>query len=40
MKAVNAVAPGGTATDMATEVGSLYTPPTLRDVPTEKVINQ
>lgn len=36
--AINAIAPGGTGTDMAAEVGSLYTPPALRDVPTEKVI--
>ncbi len=30
---INAVAPGGTATDMAKENGSLYTPPALRDLP-------
>lgn len=36
--AINAIAPGGTATDMATEVAALYTPPALRDVPAEKVI--
>jgi NAD(P)-dependent dehydrogenase (short-subunit alcohol dehydrogenase family) len=36
--AINAIAPGGTATDMAAEVGALYTPPVLRDVPAEAVI--
>jgi 3-oxoacyl-[acyl-carrier protein] reductase len=36
--AINAIAPGGTATDMAAEVASLYTPPALHDVPAEKVI--
>jgi 3-oxoacyl-[acyl-carrier protein] reductase len=36
--AINAIAPGGTATDMAAEVSSLYTAPALRDVPSEKVI--
>lgn len=36
--AINAIAPGGTATDMAAEVAALYTPPALRDVPAEKVI--
>ncbi|HZE16261.1 MAG TPA: SDR family oxidoreductase, partial [Mycobacterium sp.] len=36
--AINAIAPGGTATDMAAEVGALYTPPALRDVPAEVVI--
>jgi 3-oxoacyl-[acyl-carrier protein] reductase len=36
--AINAIAPGGTATDMAAEVGALYTPPALRDVPAEAVI--
>jgi 3-oxoacyl-[acyl-carrier protein] reductase len=36
--AINAIAPGGTATDMAAEVGALYTPPALRDVATEAVI--
>jgi len=30
--AINAVAPGGTATDMATENSANYTPPSLRDV--------
>jgi 3-oxoacyl-[acyl-carrier protein] reductase len=36
--AINAIAPGGTATDMAAEVGARYTPPALRDVPVERVI--
>jgi NAD(P)-dependent dehydrogenase (short-subunit alcohol dehydrogenase family) len=36
--AINAIAPGGTATDMAAEVGERYTPPSLRDVPGEAVI--
>jgi 3-oxoacyl-[acyl-carrier protein] reductase len=36
--AINAIAPGGTATDMAAEVGALYTPPALRDFPAEAVI--
>lgn len=36
--AINAIAPGGTATDMAAEVAALYTPPALRDVLAEKVI--
>ncbi|HYB37870.1 MAG TPA: SDR family oxidoreductase [Mycobacterium sp.] len=36
--AINAIAPGGTATDMAAEVGMLYIPPALRDVPAEAVI--
>ena len=36
--AINAIAPGGTATDMAAEVGALYTPPALRDVPAAAVI--
>ena len=36
--AINAIAPRGTATDMAAEVGALYTPPALRDVPAEVVI--
>lgn len=35
--AINAIAPGGTATDMAAEVGARYTPPALRDVPPETV---
>jgi NAD(P)-dependent dehydrogenase (short-subunit alcohol dehydrogenase family) len=35
---INAIAPGGTATDMAAEVGALYTPPALRDVRAEAVI--
>jgi 3-oxoacyl-[acyl-carrier protein] reductase/tetrahydroxynaphthalene reductase len=36
--AINAIAPGGTATDMAAEVGALYTPPALRGAPAEAVI--
>src|ERR1700741_914640 len=36
--AINAIAPGGTATDMAAEVGALYTPPALRNVPVDAVI--
>lgn len=36
--AINAIAPGGTATDMAAEVGALYTPPALRDVAPDAVI--
>jgi 3-oxoacyl-[acyl-carrier protein] reductase len=36
--AINAIAPGGTATDMAAEVGARYTPPALRGVPVERVI--
>jgi NAD(P)-dependent dehydrogenase (short-subunit alcohol dehydrogenase family) len=36
--AINAIAPGGTATDMAAEVGALYTPPALREVPSDAVI--
>jgi 3-oxoacyl-[acyl-carrier protein] reductase len=36
--AINAIAPGGTATDMAAEVGALYTPPALRDADTDAVI--
>jgi NAD(P)-dependent dehydrogenase (short-subunit alcohol dehydrogenase family) len=36
--AINAIAPGGTATDMAAEVGALYTPPALRNVPIDAVI--
>jgi len=35
---INAIAPGGTATDMAAEVGALYTPPALRAVPGEAVM--
>jgi 3-oxoacyl-[acyl-carrier protein] reductase len=31
--AINAIAPGGTATDMAAEASELYTPPALHDVP-------
>ena len=36
--AINAIAPGGTATDMAAEVGALYTPPALRNVAVDAVI--
>jgi 3-oxoacyl-[acyl-carrier protein] reductase len=36
--AINAIAPGGTATDMAAEVGALYTPPALRDVAPNAVV--
>jgi len=36
--AINAIAPGGTATDMAAEVGARYTPRALRDVPAEAVV--
>ncbi len=36
--AINAIAPGGTATDMAAQVGALYTPPALRDVAADAVI--
>jgi 3-oxoacyl-[acyl-carrier protein] reductase len=36
--AINAIAPGGTATDMAAKVGALYTPPALRDVASDAVI--
>src|SRR6476469_3866401 len=36
--AINAIAPGGTATDMAAEVGALYAPPALRDVDADAVI--
>jgi 3-oxoacyl-[acyl-carrier protein] reductase len=36
--AINAIAPGGTATDMAREHASHYTPPALRDVPAEAVL--
>ena len=36
--AINAIAPGGTATDMAAEVGARYTPPALREVPPDAVI--
>jgi 3-oxoacyl-[acyl-carrier protein] reductase len=35
--AINAVAPGGTRTDMAAENGRNYTPPALRDLPPEKL---
>ena len=36
--AINAIAPGGTATDMAAEHTASYTPPALRDVPPDAVI--
>jgi NAD(P)-dependent dehydrogenase (short-subunit alcohol dehydrogenase family) len=36
--AINAIAPGGTATDMATQFAPSYTPPALRTVPAEAVI--
>lgn len=36
--AINGIAPGGTATDMAAQVGALYTPPALRDVAADAVI--
>ena len=35
---INALAPGGTATDMAAAVGANYTPPALRDVPADAVL--
>lgn len=35
---INAIAPGGTATDMAKENGKLYTHPALRDVPPEVLL--
>jgi 3-oxoacyl-[acyl-carrier protein] reductase len=35
---INALAPGGTATDMAAQVGAKYTPTALRDLPAEKVV--
>lgn len=36
--AINAIAPGGTATDMAAAVNTLYIPPALRDVSADTVI--
>jgi 3-oxoacyl-[acyl-carrier protein] reductase len=36
--AINAIAPGATATDMSAEVGPRYTPRALRDVPAEAVL--
>jgi 3-oxoacyl-[acyl-carrier protein] reductase len=36
--AINAIAAGGTATDMAADVVAGYTPPALRDVPADAVI--
>jgi 3-oxoacyl-[acyl-carrier protein] reductase/tetrahydroxynaphthalene reductase len=35
--AINAIAPGGTATDMAAEHAAKYTPPSLRDVDSSRV---
>jgi 3-oxoacyl-[acyl-carrier protein] reductase len=35
---INAIAPGGTATDMAKENGKLYTHPALRDSPPEALL--
>jgi NAD(P)-dependent dehydrogenase (short-subunit alcohol dehydrogenase family) len=35
--AINAIAPGGTDTDMAAEVVARYIPPALRDVPADAV---
>ena len=34
---INAIAPGGTNTDMAKEYGPRYAPPVLRDLPPEKL---
>jgi 3-oxoacyl-[acyl-carrier protein] reductase len=36
--AINAIAPGGTATDMAADVANLYTPPALREVDSAVVV--
>jgi 3-oxoacyl-[acyl-carrier protein] reductase len=36
--AINAIAPGGTATDMATENAKYYTPPALADVDPDAVV--
>jgi 3-oxoacyl-[acyl-carrier protein] reductase len=36
--AINAIAPGATATDMGAEVDALYAPPALRNVPLDAVI--
>ena len=36
--AINAIAPGGTATDMAAEHAPSYTPPSLRDVAPENIL--
>jgi NAD(P)-dependent dehydrogenase (short-subunit alcohol dehydrogenase family) len=36
--AINAIAPGGTATDMAADVADLYTPPALREVDSSVVV--
>ena len=38
--AINALAPGGTATDMAAEVGARYTPPPLRASPPKRSSNR
>jgi 3-oxoacyl-[acyl-carrier protein] reductase len=35
--AINAIAPGGTRTDMSADNGHNYTPPALRDLPPEKL---
>jgi 3-oxoacyl-[acyl-carrier protein] reductase len=35
---INAIAPGGTATDMAKENGKLYTHPALKDVSPEALL--
>ena len=35
---INAVAPGGTQTNMAKENGKQYTPPSLRDLPSETLL--
>lgn len=35
---INAVAPGGTATNMAKEYGKLYTPPALQNLPPEVLV--
>jgi 3-oxoacyl-[acyl-carrier protein] reductase len=36
--AINAIAPGGTATDMAAKYAANYTPPALRGVPPEAIL--
>jgi len=36
--AINAIAPGGTATDMAAENAANYTPPSLRGVETDRIL--
>jgi NAD(P)-dependent dehydrogenase (short-subunit alcohol dehydrogenase family) len=35
---INAIAPGGTATDMATQHAPSYTPPSLRDVAPDAIL--